>query len=206
MMVLQDKTNAATGTFYDMINLLFVELDKLAGAFGCGGGEGGAAGMVKELTTLMGEGLVNVMSFVIWTVAQLVKGLGFLAYIIEGIAGGLGALYMQFEGAGGGLAGMRALEPGKAFAQGFAVADGQRKKRDTDAAMLSSKRDEKKKIEDQKTKDKEAAADIKPPPVINIKIEQRIETDSSPERIAYKTSELMFEIFNNGSLSVDRFT
>jgi len=206
MQVLQDETNAATGTFHDMVALLFKELDKLAGAFGFGAGEGGAAGMVKQFTTLLGEGLTNTLSFVIWSVAQLVKGLGFLAYVIEGISGGLGALYMQFEGAGGGMAGLKALDPSAAFKQGFGLADQRRDKMTADAEALERKRAEEARLKKLKEQDEKTAGDNKKPPVVHIKIEQKIETDASPERIAFAISDLLNDVFTNGRISVDRYT
>lgn len=206
MQVLQDKTNSASATFFDMVNLLFVELDKLAGAFGFGAASGGAAGAVRSFTQMLGEGLTNVLSFVTWTVAKLVEGLNFLAYIIEGIAGGLGVLYRQYEEGGGGMAGLRSLDPSAAFGEGFKSADERQAKRAADAAFLEKKRADEERRKRLEEEDKKTGGDVKPPPVINIKIEQRIETDANPERIAYSTASLLNDVFTNGRISTDRFT
>lgn len=205
MQTLQDKTNAATGTFYDMLNMLFRELDKLAMQFGFGEGEGGAAGMIKRLSSLLGETLVSALSFVVWGVAKLVEGLNWLGYVIDGLGESFSYMINQYDRAGGGLAGLRAVEPTNAFRQGFTIADERARKRDAAALAMEQKRADAARREKQDAIDAEAAANNKKKTDVNIKIEQKIETDATPERIAYKTADLLGDLFENGMLSVDRY-
>lgn len=205
MQVLQDKTNSATGTFYDMVGMLFRELDKLAMQFGFGEGEGGAAGMVKKFSALLGETLVGALSFVVWGIAKLVEGLNWMGDVIAGLGETMGYLREQYDRAGGGMAGLRAMDPAKAFAWGAASMERRKNTRDAAALALEAKRAEKARADKQAEIDAEAADDTKDKIKVDIKIEQKIETDATPERIAYKTGELLGELFQNGMMSVDRY-
>ena len=198
MDVLQDKTSDVGGFFWEMVAEMREALDSLASSFGFGGSEGGFMGMMKKLKTFVGEVLVLALSTGVMAITKFVEGINFVVDVVRAAAATFGEMYMQYDRAGGGLTGLRAIDIAAAADAAWKWTKQQRAKDDAQAEYLRKKREEEEEAKD----DLKENVDTKPKLEVKVELHQTITTDASPDRIAFKTMDLIEEAFYNRRLSV----
>ena len=186
--VLKDKANEATTFLHTSINELIIALDMITIQFG---GSGGFAKTVKDFADWLGTGVVGVMGIAVKAIEQLVRAISWMGAVIQGVALGVGKIMSVYEDYG-----IRAaFNPDllkNAFAKGMdeafenraaAEREAYRKRREDEAT--------KKKEEDDKKKD-----DLlkKTKPNVNVTVNQKVETNADPDRIAFKTGEAVKQV------------
>lgn len=200
MDVLKDDTNEVGNFFWDLVGKLRESLDSLASSFGFGEGSGGFMGMLGKMGTFIGETLTLALSTGVMAITLFVDGINLMVDVVRAAGATFGEMYMQYDRAGGGLAGFRAIDVSAAASAGWEYAKGQRRK---DDAVAEAMREKRKREEDQKDANDDVAnnGDKKPPVQVKVELHQTNVTDASPDRIAFKTMELLEDAFTNRRLS-----
>ena len=186
--VLKDKTNEATTFLHASIEELLIALDMITIQFG---GSGGFVKTVKDFADWLGTGVVGVMGIAVKAIEQLVRAISWMGAVIQGVALGVGKVMSVYEDYG-----IRAaFDPGllkNAFSKGMDEAFANRDAAEREAyRKRKAEQDKNKKDEDEKAKN-----DLlkKTKPNVNVTVNQKVETNADPDRIAFKTGEAVKQV------------
>lgn len=179
--VLKDDANVATTFLKTSWEELMATLDLVAAQFGQGGGFVQA---VKDFVDWLGTGVVGVFGLVVKGVERVVAAFSFMIAVFKGFAMGIGNAVKAIQ--------QNPLSGFKQLPQliGAGIESELEKRNDLQRQVLVERAKRKAEEEAREEKRKKDKENMRRPPV-NVTVIQQIETDANPDRIAFKTRDIL---------------